>query len=70
MYRLVDIGVLTKINHSEWAAPSFIIMKKDGQFRFISDLRQIKKQIKRTPYHLPHIKDMINKLYNFTYDAT
>ena len=27
--RLVAIGVLTKINRSEWAAPSFIIPKKD-----------------------------------------
>ena len=28
--RLVSIGVLTKVNCSEWAAPAFIIPKKDG----------------------------------------
>lgn len=33
--RLVSIGVLTKVNRSEWAAPSFIIPKKDGKVRLI-----------------------------------
>jgi len=35
--RLVKIGVLKKVNRSEWAAPTFIIPKKDGSVRFISD---------------------------------
>jgi hypothetical protein len=35
--RLVQIGVLKKVNRSEWAAPTFIIPKKDGTVRFISD---------------------------------
>jgi len=28
--RFCQIGVLHKINHSEWAAPAFVIPKKDG----------------------------------------
>ena len=35
--RLVQIGVLKKVNRSEWAAPTFIIPKKDGTVRFLSD---------------------------------
>jgi len=35
--RLVKIGVLKKVNHSEWTAPAFVIPKKDGSVRFISD---------------------------------
>jgi len=35
--RLVKIGVLKKVNRSEWAAPAFVIPKKDGSVRFISD---------------------------------
>ena len=62
MHRLVAIGVLKKINSSEWATPSFIIPKKDGRVRFISDFGRLNKQIKRKPYPLPHIKDMLNKL--------
>jgi len=34
---LIKIGVLKKVNCSEWAAPTFIILKKDGLVRFISD---------------------------------
>ena len=65
--RLVSIGVLTKVNRSEWAAPAFIIPKKDGRVRFISDFRRLNKQIKRSPYPLPHIKDMLLKVSNFSY---
>ena len=35
--RLCKIGVLRKVNHSEWAASAFIIPKKDGTVRFITD---------------------------------
>ena len=66
--QLVAIGVLTKINLKEWAASRFIILKKDGQVRFIYNFKRLNKQIKRTPYPLPHFKDMLNKLSNFTYD--
>ena len=65
--RLVGAGVLRKINHSEWAAPTFIIPKKDGRVRFVTDFRRLNKQIRRTPYPLPHIKDMLLKVSHFTY---
>ena len=65
--RLESIGILRKVNRSEWAAPAFIIPKKDGRVRFISDFRKLNSQIKRAPYPLPHIKDMLLKVSNFTY---
>jgi hypothetical protein len=40
--RLCQLGVLRRINKSEWAAPTFIIPKKDGTVRFISDFRELK----------------------------
>ena len=67
---LVAIDILTKINRSEWAAPSLIIPKKDSRVIFRSDFRQLNKQIKRKPYSLLHIKDILNKLSNFTYAMT
>ena len=70
MDKLFAIGVLTKINRSEWAGPSFIILNKYGRVRYISDFRRLNKKIKRTPYPLTHIKDMINKISNFTYATT
>jgi hypothetical protein len=47
--RLCRIGVLRKVNRSEWAAPTFIIPKKNGTVRFISDFRELNKRIKRKP---------------------
>jgi hypothetical protein len=35
--RLCQLGILKKVNRSEWAAPTFIIPTKDGSVRFISD---------------------------------
>ena len=62
---LVKAGVLRKVNHSEWAAPTFIIPKKDGTVRFISDFRELNKRIKRKPYPIPRIQDLLLKLEGF-----
>ena len=35
--RLEKAGVLKRVNQSKWAAPTFIIPKKDGSVRFILD---------------------------------
>ena len=65
--RLVESGVLKKVNRSEWAAPTFIIPKKDGSVRFISDFRELNKRIRRKPYPIPKIQDMLLKLEGFQY---
>ena len=65
--RLVELGVLKKVNRSEWAAPLFIIPKKDGTVRFINDFRELNKRIKRKPFPIPHIQDMLLNLEGFQY---
>ena len=65
--RLVQIGVLRKVNRSEWAAPSFIIPKKDGTVRFINDFRELNKRIRRKPFPIPNIQDMLLNLEGFQY---
>ena len=65
--RLVEIGVLKRVNRSEWAAPSFIIPKKDGTVRFINDFRELNKRIRRKPYPIPNIQDMLLNLEGFQY---
>ena len=65
--RLVASGVLKKVNRSEWAAPTFIIPKKDGTVRFISDFRELNKRIKRKPYPIPKIQDLMQKIEGFQY---
>ena len=65
--RLVELGVLKKVNRSEWAAPTFIIPKKDGTVRFISDFRQLNLRIRRKPFPIPKIQDLLMKLEGFKY---
>ena len=64
---LVKIGVLKKVNRSEWAAPTFIIPKKDQTVRFLSDFCKLNKRIKRQPFPLPKIQDLMLKLEGFSY---
>ena len=68
--RLCKIGVLKRINDSEWGAPTFITPKKDGSVRFITDLREVNKRILRKPYPLPKIQDLLLKLEGFRYASS
>jgi hypothetical protein len=65
--RLCKLGVLRKVNRSQWGAPTFIIPKKDGTVRFISDFRELNKRIKRKPFPIPKIQDLLLKLEGFKY---
>ncbi len=40
--RLCKLGVLEREPESEWALPSFIVPKKNGTVRFLSDFRSPK----------------------------
>jgi len=63
--RLVKIGVPKKVNRSEWAAPAFVIPKKDGSARFISDFRELNKRMLRKPHPVPNIQDVLLNLEGF-----
>ena len=66
--RLCDIGVLTsKCNDSEWAAPTFILPKKTGDVEVLTDFRILNKYIRRKPYPLPKISDLLQNLEGFTW---
>ena len=51
----------------QWAAPTFVIPKKDGKVRFVSDFRELNKRLVRNPYPLPKIQDLMLKLEGFQY---
>ncbi len=65
--RLVKYKVLRKVNRSEWASPMFTILKGDSSLRSLADLRELNKRIKRKPFPLPKITDILQKLEGFQY---
>ncbi len=67
---MCDIGVLTKCNDSEWAAPTFIQPKKTGDVRVLNGFCVLNRYIKRKPYLLPKISDLLQKLEGITWATT
>ena len=67
MDRLCNYGVVRKINSSEWASPVFTVPKSDNTLRSIGDFRAVNTHIRRKPFPLPKISDLLHKLEGFTY---
>ena len=65
--RLVEIGVLSPTGASFCAAPTFIIPKKDGRVRWVSDFRELNSVIERRVYPLPKIADIFKKRSGYKY---
>jgi hypothetical protein len=56
-----------KMSLFEWACPMFTIAKPDGSLQSLADLREVNKVIKRKPYPIPKILDLLQKLEGFMY---
>ena len=65
--RLCDLGILKRCNDSEWEAPCFIQPKKNGTVWFLTDFREVNKLIRRKPFPIPNIQEILLKLEGFTY---
>ena len=62
---LFNIGVLTRIKASQWLSPSFVVPKKDNTPRLVTDFRSVNARIKREPFPLPHIQEVLQSISTF-----
>jgi hypothetical protein len=65
--RLEELGVLSRIGPAKYLSPTFIIPKKDGTVRWVSDFRKLNSMITRKVYHLPRIQDILRKRSRYVY---
>ena len=65
--RLVQQGVLSPTTRSIWTTPTFIIPKKDGRVRWVSDFRYLNQNLQRRQYELPRIKDILERRKGYQY---
>jgi hypothetical protein len=61
MKQLTDIDVFNRSSDSEWTAPTFIQAKKTGDVRTLTDFRRLNAQIKKKPFAVPKISDILRK---------
>ena len=64
---IIDKGVLEQVPRSKWAFPTFIIPKKDGRVRWVSDFRKLNKFVKRPRYFLPSIPEIMQRRQGFKF---
>ena len=66
LQNLIKDGVLETCGTSAWAAPTFVVPKKDNRVRWVSDFRELNKLIKRKPFPMPKIQNIINRRGNIS----
>ena len=64
---LCELGVMEFLSASEWASPSFIILKSDQIVWTISDFRAVNKLLIRKPFPIPKISTVLQELEGFTF---
>ena len=65
--RLENLGVIEKIDASEWVSPIVVSWKKSGDVRLCVDLRQVNRAVIPDKYPLPNIEEMFSELRNAKY---
>ena len=61
--RLEKLGVVKKVERSDWASPVVCVPKKDGSIRICGDFKvSVNHVLLDIPYPLPHTEDIFATL--------
>ena len=60
--RLVDLGVLNKVDYSEWAALIVVVNKPNGKVRICGDYKALTRSIKVDQHPIPTLDVLLDKL--------
>lgn len=58
---MMELGIC-RPSSSSWASPLHCVPKKDGQWRFVGDYRQLNRVTTPDRYPVPHVHDLLNSL--------
>lgn len=61
--KMIACGAIRE-SSSPWSSPIHLVPKKNGEIRFCIDYRAVNDLIESDAYPLPHIGDLISRLYN------
>jgi Reverse transcriptase (RNA-dependent DNA polymerase). len=67
---LLLLDVIEHVLVSKWAFPSFIVPKKDGTARFVSDFRLLNQLLADEQHHLPIIRYVLTRRSGYSYVTT
>ena len=71
--RLISADVIEQIYDAEMASPAFFVSKPDLSLRLLKDYRGLNKYLRRSPYYVPRIREILMRLSNAwclsTFDA-
>ena len=60
--RLTDMGVLQKLEYSDWAAPIVIVNKPNGKVRICGDFKALNRRIQVDQHPIPTLDSLLDKL--------
>jgi hypothetical protein len=61
--KMVEAGVIEKIDHSDWASPLVVVPKPNGRVRITGDFKNtIKSQLCVTQYPLAHVEELLESI--------
>jgi hypothetical protein len=58
------------VQSAEWAAPSFVIPKKNGTVQVITEFRMLNACLKRKPFPMLKIPEIFREIEKFKYATT